>query len=43
MKLGRKKVVFGEVRIPTIYGDEKSKIHPLKDAFRMVKVLKYRK
>ncbi|MFH1435545.1 MAG: glycosyltransferase family 2 protein [Pseudomonadota bacterium] len=43
MKLGRKKVRFGSVRIPVIYGDEKSSISPVKDFFRFLRVLKYRK
>jgi len=43
MKLGRKGVKFGKVIIPTIYKDEKSSINPVKDTFRFLRVLKYRK
>lgn len=43
MKSGRKDAKFGRIEIPTIYGNEKSKINPSKDFFRFVRVLKYRK
>ena len=43
MKLGRKRARFGKVIIPTIYGREKSSINPVKDSFRFLKILRYRK
>jgi len=42
MKLGRRRAKFGKVRIPVIYGNEKSSINPIKDTMRFAKVLKYR-
>ncbi len=43
MKLGRRKVKFGKIIIPTIYGEEVSSINPFKDFFRFLRVVKYRK
>lgn len=44
MDLSRKGVAIGSVPVATIYGTERSKIHPVKDTIRFVKMLRqYRK
>jgi len=44
MELSSKGVKIGSVPIATIYGTERSKIHPVKDAYRFLKMLRqYRK
>jgi len=40
MELSRRGVKIGSVPIATLYGTEKSKIHPIKDAFRFFKMLR---
>jgi hypothetical protein len=39
MDLSRKGIRIGSVPVATIYGGEKSKIHPVKDTFRFVRML----
>ena len=44
MELSRRGVKIGSVPIATIYGTERSKIHPIKDSFRFIQMLhQYRK
>jgi len=44
MELSHKGVKIGSISIATIYGSEKSKIHPVKDTVRFIKMLRqYRK
>lgn len=44
MDLSHRGIRIGSVPIATLYGTEKSKIHPVKDAFRFMKMLRqYRK
>jgi hypothetical protein len=41
MDLSQRGVKIGSVPVTTIYGSEKSKIHPVKDTLRFVKMLRH--